>query len=38
MMSIPETYILKVYRGEPGHQYWEEFELTLTPFANVISA
>lgn len=33
-----ETYILKIYRGHPGHQYWEEFELYLTPGANVISA
>lgn len=31
-------YILKIYRGNPGKQYWEEFELALTPFANVISA
>lgn len=32
------TYILKIYRGHPGHQYWEEFELELVPFANVISS
>lgn len=32
------TYILKIYRGNPGHQYWQEFELPLTPFDNVISA
>ena len=32
------TYILKIYRGNPGHQYWQEFELPLTPFANIISA
>ncbi len=31
-------FILKIYRGHPGKQYWEEFELTLFPFANVISA
>lgn len=35
---MKETYILKVYRGHPGNQYWEEFELTLTPYANVISS
>ena len=26
-----ESYILKIYRGHPGHQYWEEFELKLSP-------
>lgn len=31
------TFILKVYRGQPGHQYWEEFELESFPSANVIS-
>lgn len=31
-------YILKVYRGSPGKQYWEEFKLPLTPYVNVISA
>jgi succinate dehydrogenase / fumarate reductase, iron-sulfur subunit len=30
-------FILKIYRGSPGKQYWEEFEFTLTPHANVIS-
>lgn len=33
-----KTYILKVYRGTPGTQYWEEFELELVPMANVISS
>lgn len=33
-----DRYILKIFRGHPGHQYWEEFELRLVPFANVISA
>lgn len=33
-----KSYILKVYRGHPGHQYWEEFELELVPMANVISS
>ncbi len=32
------TYILKIYRGTLGHQYWEEFELPRHPQANVISA
>lgn len=32
-----ETYILRIYRGTPGAQYWEEFELELRPAANVIS-
>lgn len=32
------TFILKIYRGQPGHQYWEEFELALFPFANLTSA
>ena len=32
-----DTYILKIFRGNPGKQYWEEFELTLSPMANVIS-
>lgn len=33
-----ETYILKIYRGRPGKQYWEEFELPFKTFENVISA
>lgn len=32
------TFILKIYRGHPGRQYWEEFALELFPFANVTSA
>lgn len=35
---MAETYILKIYRGIPGHQYWEEFELELVPYANIISS
>lgn len=35
---MAETYILKIYRGHPGRQYWEEFELELLPYANVISS
>jgi len=33
-----KKYTLKIYRGSPGKQYWEEFELTLHPSVNVISA
>lgn len=33
-----KKYSLKIYRGNPGHQYWEEFELKLVPSANIISA
>jgi succinate dehydrogenase / fumarate reductase iron-sulfur subunit len=32
------TFILKIYRGTTGNQYWEEFELELKPFINVNSA
>ncbi len=35
---MAETFILKIFRGHPGHQYWEEFECPLTPFSNVISS
>lgn len=37
-MSDFRTFILRIYRGQPGHQYWEEFELEIFPFANVVSA
>lgn len=33
-----KKFILKVYRGEPGHQYYEEFELPLRDGENIISA
>ena len=33
-----KTFILKIYRGTPGEQYWEEFELSVKPFYNIISA
>jgi succinate dehydrogenase / fumarate reductase iron-sulfur subunit len=34
-----DTFILKIYRGHPGHQYWEEFELPMQAGGyNVISA
>lgn len=35
---MEKTYILRIYRGEPGRQYWEEFELELVPYANIISS
>lgn len=35
---MPQTYILKIFRGSPGKQYWQEFELPLVPMANVISS
>lgn len=34
---MAETVIFKVFRGQPGQQYWEEFELDVYPGANVIS-
>jgi succinate dehydrogenase / fumarate reductase iron-sulfur subunit len=33
---MEETYILKILRGHPGHQYWEEFELKIVRSANII--
>ncbi len=33
-----KTFILRIYRGHPGNQYWEEFELERKPAANIISA
>src|SRR6476620_5567351 len=35
-LKMEETYILKIYRGTPGNQYWEEFELPLRQSENVI--
>jgi len=32
-----KQFILKIYRGTPGNQYWEEFELAYTSASNVIS-
>ncbi len=32
------TFRLKIYRGTPGKQYWEEFELKRRPSTNIISA
>lgn len=33
-----KKFFLKIWRGSPGHQYFEEFELTVLPAMNVISA
>ncbi|HEY2810213.1 MAG TPA: succinate dehydrogenase iron-sulfur subunit [Rhabdochlamydiaceae bacterium] len=33
-----KKFILRIYRGEPEKQYWEEFELPLRPFLNITSA
>lgn len=35
---MKESYVLRIYRGHPGHQYWEEFELKFQPSANIISS
>lgn len=32
------TFTLKIYRGTPGNQYFEEFELPRSPDMNVIAA
>lgn len=32
------TFILRIYRGTPGHQYWEEFELPLKPNQTIIAS
>ena len=33
-----KTFQLKIFRGHPAKQYWEEFELERNPMANVISS
>lgn len=35
---MEDMYILRIYRGNPGRQYWEEFELKRLPSANIISS
>jgi len=35
---MDNKYTLKIFRGTPGNQYWEEFELERNSAANVISA
>lgn len=37
MKELPNSYILKIRRGSPGHQFWEEFELPLRKGENLIS-
>lgn len=32
---MENSVILRIYRGHPGKQYWEEFEIELFPFANI---
>ncbi len=34
---MSKTFRLKIYRGTPGNQYWEEFAPELKPFSNVTS-
>lgn len=33
-----KTFLLKIWRGSPGKQYWEEFEIERKPSMNIISA
>lgn len=33
-----KRYTLKILKGSPNNQSWEEFELEISPFENVISA
>ncbi|NGX50168.1 MAG: Fumarate reductase iron-sulfur subunit [Chlamydiae bacterium] len=35
---MSKRFILKIYRGDPSRQYWEEFEIEITPYLNVIGA
>ncbi|MFT4552576.1 MAG: succinate dehydrogenase / fumarate reductase iron-sulfur subunit [Chlamydiales bacterium] len=35
---MADTFTLKIFRGHPGMQYWEEFELDLVHSMNVISS
>lgn len=35
---MDDYYTLRIFRGIPGQQYWEEFELKLQSGANVISS
>lgn len=34
---MTNTFILRIWRGQPGKQYWEEFELEKRPHLNIIS-
>lgn len=35
---MSQKFTLKIYRGTPKNQYWEEFELDVKPFYNITSA
>ena len=35
---MSKKFTLKIYRGTPKKQYWEEFELELKPYYNMTSA
>lgn len=35
---MENSYTLNIYRGSPGHRYWEEFEFPRHPGANIISS
>jgi succinate dehydrogenase / fumarate reductase iron-sulfur subunit len=35
---MSNSFTLRIFRGQPGNQYWEEFELARRPGVNVISA
>lgn len=37
-MEKDKKFTLRILRGSPGKQYWEDFTLSLRPFENVISA
>lgn len=37
-MEENKKFTLRILRGSPGKQVWEDFTLTLRPFENVISA
>ena len=35
---MKNSYTIRIFRGTPGNQYWEEFELERRQSANIISA
>lgn len=35
---MTQTFTLRIFRGKPNNQYFEEFELPLIPSSNVISS
>lgn len=34
---MSDRVILRIYRGDPSNQYWEEFKVEIESFSNVIS-